>query len=122
MLTFLKMIASSRNPPSDVLDESIFCSNIITLFASKTPYETIKLVYRVSNVITKSEKLDFYLNSNLLLRNCIKYQTQPQHFKKFLYSSKRTMALLEESLTSFVCVYRVLIVSCYCKVFSLFAD
>lgn len=76
------MIASSRKPPSDVmglfiqtcdinLDESIFCSNIITLFASKTPYEAIKLVYRVSNVITKSEKLDFYLNSNLLLRNYI---------------------------------------------------
>lgn len=48
------MIASSRKPPSDVmglfiqtcdinLDESIFCSNIITLFASKTPYEAIKV-------------------------------------------------------------------------------
>lgn len=32
------------------------------------------------------------------------------------------MALLEETLFSFVCVYCVLIVSCYYKVFSLFAD
>lgn len=52
----------------------------------------------------------------------LKCKCQTQHFKNVLYSSTRTMALLEETLFSFVCVYCVLIVSCYYKVFSLFAD